>query len=321
MNKDVWQIIYHYLDIHSLGNIISVSKQYYSYGDDKYYDARLKIFLISKSDIKVIVSDMKRYCLEKIKELRRGLSTNYYGYLCYHNNIAKLLDFMGEKLYYHIEKKSLAVYAFLREVKNYAKNVEHIKKYLVSILYGIRYNYFRHAMEKNNIKHLPKICRLNILGDEDLQSKCKHNNKKKNCIICNPCPHGNDRFRCMLCNKCSHNELRQMCVICNSSLQLYDLIEERGFTVASVIKEDGVIKIGKVKGLRYDINYYDCLEAYQILNFFDLKLLYDDSTDGVIINGMDFIRGEVINGVYVTYFQTKGSGGEKKLTKSDLMKY
>ncbi len=288
MNKDILQIIYNYCDIFTLENLSSTCKKYYLYANDRYYNQRIELFYkLTKTDICAIVPIILSYFQNYSRFYRKH--PRYY-------IIPQL--FKLENYLHNLEKKSQVIYDFINgvfwchnplssaEIDNIGTDIN--KKLIKKLTYGIRYNYFRKILHKNNIKRLPKD---HYVGFIHTRCKLQRIVEKSGKII-----FSSD----------------------NSNLCLYDfIITDSELYIA--LPDKASFKLEPLIRPKYmSSSFYDCIEMYQICNTKELSLLYGTEYDEFYISGFKFVKGEIIDGIYKAYFIFPENNTPKELTKIAL---
>ncbi len=285
LNKDVSQLIYNYCNISDLQSLQNTCKKNYEYANYDYYKRRVELFLgINEKEliqIILLINEMVDNNNE-IDESDRA-RIHYYDRKMRYEAIKKL--FRYPYLIFNLEKKSQYVFAISEKLLEYIslkkEDNDNGNKKAQRILIrkmrdGIRCHYFRRQIYKNNIKQFPKS-HINVLS-----SNCK--------LV-----YGKDRG---------------YTISDNPKLHLFDYIHSFKGDYC-VLEKDNKLELVKLSGFFYPAMYYRCLEMFEIRDYYELGLLYNFTFCKIEIAGLNFIRGEVVDGQYKAYFETKRVPGQK----------
>ncbi len=263
INRDILSVVYNYCNIDDLRALSSTCKRNYLAADDRYYQQRIKLFFYLST------SELDENCLQKI--------------------LSKLNEIHDK-----------AILGVIKKVELNDANIDHYARILLyeklKILFINLPLFLRHIEKKSMLlfkfflesaRVCPLVKKINAgITYNHFRHICDKKNKRLPIIISNNLD--NFKVNCELSK--------------DLAVEIFDLLRPKGFTYY-VIKRDNKLFPSLVRNNNFEVDFYDCLEFFEIKSVTEFSMLYFNIFKLFHINNRTFVRGEMENGKYHAYFE------------------
>ncbi len=297
INRDILSVVYNYCNIDDLRALSSTCKRNYLVADDRYYRQRIELFF------HLSTSELDENCLQEILSKINEIHNKAIGGVMkkVEQNDADVDDYARILLYDKLKMLFTNLPVFLR----------HIEKKSMLL--------FKFFLESKRVCSLVKKINAGIRYNH-FRHICFKKNKRLPII--------------------KSNNLENFQVGCELSkdlgVEIFDLLlPKKNYSTYYVTKRDNKLYPSLINHNNFGVDFYDCLELFEIKSVTEFSMLYFNMFKIFHINNRTFVGGKIENCKYHAYFEVYDDNendddarkidkmfvdpGIKCLTKEELM--